>query len=524
MACGQDEKERMDFILQAIRQHKSSKKYLLARDAQLYYEGENPTISRYEKIIYDLQGRAHRDMFTANHKIKSQFFQFVVDQEVNYLLGNGVSFGKSATKKKLGKKTATFDNQISLAAEYALVGGEAFGFWNLDHIDVFELTEFVPLEDEENGALSAGVRFWQIDDTKPMRCTLYELDGYTEYIKRPAEDMAVLNEKRPYIVHTNKSEIGKMAIYTGENYPDFPIVPLRNNRRAMSELRGRRNTVDALDLCCSNMVNNVDEGNLIYWVLTNCGGMDDMDEVKFIEHVKTLHVARADGEEGASAEPHSIEAPFEGTSATIDMLNRKLYEDFQAFDSSAVSAGNQTATAIKASYVPLDLKCDKLERQVTAFINGILELAGIDDEPVYTRNQIVNKQEEVQTVLMMAGYVTKEYITRKLLTILGDTDQAEQILKELDAEEIDRFNGEEDENGNNNQDATQEEVPNVEDALLAAEEEVGKTLNGSQTSSLITVIKGLKSGDISEGQAVRILTTSIGVTREEALAIIRGEE
>jgi predicted ABC-type transport system involved in lysophospholipase L1 biosynthesis ATPase subunit len=53
---------------------------------------------------------------------------------------------------------------------------------------------------------------------------------------------------------------------------------------------------------------------------------------------------------------------------------------------------------------------------------------------------------------------------------------------------------------------------------------VGKTLNGSQTSSLITVIKGLKSGDITEGQAVRILTTSIGVTREEALAIIRGEE
>ena len=38
------------------------------------------------------------------------------------------------------------------------------------------------------------------------------------------------------------------------------------------------------------------------------------------------------------------------------------------------------------------------------------------------------------------------------------------------------------------------------------------------------VHKGLKSGDITEGQAVRILTTSIGVTREEALAIIRGEE
>lgn len=431
----------MDFVLQAIREHKSSTAYRLAADAQLYYEGENPTISRYEKIIYDLQGRAHRDMYTANHKIKSQFFQFVVDQENNYLLGNGVTFKDSGTKKKLGSKAATFDNQISLAAEYALVGGVSFGFWNLDHIDVFEITEFVPLEDEENGALMAGIRFWQLDDTKPLRCTLYELGGFTEYIRRPSEDIKVLREKRAYILHATRSETDETVIYTGENYPSFPIVPLKNNRKGMSELSGRRNTIDAVDLCRSNMVNNVDEGNLIFWVLTNCGGMEDLDDVKFIERIKTIHVAHAGTEEGAQAEPHSIEAPFEGTGATIDMLIRELYEDFQAFDSSAVSAGNQTATAIKASYVPLDLKCDKFERQVTAFINGILELAGIDDEPSYTRNQIVNKQEEVQMVLMGAAYVTAEYITRKVLTILGDADMAEQMLKEMEAEEVDRFDG-----------------------------------------------------------------------------------
>ena len=334
----------MDFVLQAIREHKSSTAYRLAADAQLYYEGENPTISRYEKIIYDLQGRAHRDMYTANHKIKSQFFQFVVDQENNYLLGNGVTFKDSGTKKKLGSKAATFDNQISLAAEYALVGGVSFGFWNLDHIDVFEITEFVPLEDEENGALMAGIRFWQLDDTKPLRCTLYELGGFTEYIRRPSEDIKVLREKRAYILHATRSETDETVIYTGENYPSFPIVPLKNNRKGMSELSGRRNTIDAVDLCRSNMVNNVDEGNLIFWVLTNCGGMEDLDDVKFIERIKTIHVAHAGTEEGAQAEPHSIEAPFEGTGATIDMLIRELYEDFQAFDSSAVSAGNQTAT------------------------------------------------------------------------------------------------------------------------------------------------------------------------------------
>lgn len=96
---------------------------------------------------------------------------------------------------------------------------------------------------------------------------------------------------------------------------------------------------------------------------------------------------------------------------------------------------------------------------------------------------------------------------------------AEDILKQMAADDLGKFDG----NANDIAD-TATDTPTTDEAIDAAEEAVGKTLNGSQTSSLITVIKGLKSGDITEGQAVRILTTSIGVTREEALAIIRGEE
>ncbi len=195
---------------------------------------------------------------------------------------------------------------------------------------------------------------------------------------------------------------------------------------------------------------NVYEGNILYWVLTNCGGMDYSDAGKFLDIVKKSHVAFMDNvNEGAHAEPHTIEAPFTGTQATIDMLEKKLYQDFQAFDASAVQAGNQTATAIKASYVPLDLKIDGFEEQVTEFILGILKLAGIKDKPTYTRNQIVNKQEEVQTVLMVAPYTTPEYITRKLLTILGDADMVEEILKELAAEDLGRFGGNNQQDGGN---------------------------------------------------------------------------
>lgn len=443
------------FIQSAIADHKAGRIYQTAVDAQLYYDGENPTINRYEKIIYDMQGKAHKDMWTANHKIASKFFGIVVDQETSYLLGNGVNFKKDSTKKKLG---SNFDRQVQSAGEYALIGGVAFGFWNLDHVEVFQVTEFVPLEDEENGALSAGIRFWQIAPDRPLRCTLYELDGFTEYIQRPGEEMVQLQEKRAYILHVTEEKADSTRIYNGENYPTFPIVPLKNNRHCKSELVGRRNTVDALDLACSNMVNNVDEGNLIYWVLTNCGGMSDMDAAKFLDRVKTTHIAWAEGGENeSSATPHAIEAPFQGTQTTIDMLEKKLYQDFQAFDSSAVTASNQSATAIKASYVPLDLKVDKFERQVTEFINGILALAGIEDEPTYTRNRIINEQEEMQTVLMAAQYFDEEYITKKALTILGDGDMADEILKRRAAEDLGRFGGNNKQDGGNEPEEEEEE-------------------------------------------------------------------
>lgn len=441
LAVGEDEKARMDFVRRAINEHKGSRAYQMAVDAELYFKGENPTINRYEKIIYDMQGRAHRDMYTANHKIASSFFGFDVRQEVSYLLGNGVTFHGAATKDRLGKK---FDLEMVRAGKYALIAGMAFGFWNFDHLEVFKLREFVPLYDEENGALTAGIRFWQVEDDKPLRATLYEVDGYTDYIQRSGEDMTVLKDKRPYILHMRTSAADGTEIYDGQNYPTFPIVPLKNGEDAISELTGKRNTIDALDLCTSNMVNNVDEGNLIYWVLTNCGGMDDLDDAKFVERLKTLHVSHAEGDDGAKAEAHTLEAPYNGTSATIDMLKRKLYEDFQAFDSSAVSAGNQTATAIAASYTPLDLKVDDFEASVTEFILGILELAGIDDEPSYTRSRIINRSEETQTILMGAEYYDEEYITKKLLTINGDADQYDALMERKAAEETERVEEEPD--------------------------------------------------------------------------------
>ena len=435
IAASENEAAKMAFVFAAITEHKGTKPYIIALDAEQYYRGLNPRITKYEKIIYDMRGDAHVDKWTPNHKIASNFFNFAITQENQYLLGNGATFTKDDTKAKLGDD---FDTKLQDLGKKALVGGVAFGFFNLDHIDTFSLLEFVPLYDEENGELRAGIRFWQVSPDKPMRATLYEEDGYTDYL-RANDKSAILHGKRPYKLKVRTSEADGEEIYDGENYPTFPIVPLWGNDKKQSELVGRQGTLDAFDLLNSNLINNLDEANYIYWVLTNCGGMDDIDDAKFIEQLKTTHVAHADGDSGATAEAHTIEAPYQASESAIRTIQRRLYEDFMCLDVNSLSAANKTATEIKAAYQPLDSKCDMYEYCVIEFVRKILELAGIDDKVTFTRSKVVNKSDEINTLLAAQAYLDDETLVEQVCQILGIADKTDEIIRKRRTEEQSRF-------------------------------------------------------------------------------------
>ena len=425
----------MEFVLSAIREHKGSDLYKTAYDAELYYKHQNPTIMRYQKFVYNQFGQKVPDVWSPNNKIASNWYNYFTTQAVSYLLGNGVTFGKKeATKDKLGKD---FDKKVQDIATHAKNGGVAFGFWNLDHLECFDLTEFVPLYDEDDGGLKAGIRFWQIDDSKPLRATLYELDGYTDYIKRKDKEIETLIEKRAYTQVKTSNAVEGDIILDGENYPGFPIVPLWNVNR-QSDLVGNRGTIDAYDLMVSGLINNVSDGEFIYWILKNCGGMDATDDAKFIEQLKLTRVAHADGDDGAGVEAHNVSVEFEASAEAIDRLERQLFKDFMALKVDDIAAG-ATNDQIQAAYEPINQKTDQFEYCVTEFINGILTLAGIEDEPTYTRSQMSNQSEMLEMVLQCAEYLDEEYVTTKILTLLGDADKAQEVLKRKDAEAADRY-------------------------------------------------------------------------------------
>ena len=430
---GIEDGKRMDFVRKVIDAHKYSDVYKTAITADKYDKRQNETIMEYRKLLYTLAGEAVEDSFSANYKLCSAFFQRFVIQQNQYLLGNGVSWNNPDTESRLGND---FDNRLQELGHDALVDGVAFGFWNYDHLEVFRLKEFAPLYDEEDGALKAGIRFWQIDPLKPMRATLYELDGYTEYIWRDTGG-EVLRPKRAYVLKVRSSVVDGEEIYDGLNYPSFPIVPLWANSHRQSELVGIRESIDAYDLIKSGFANDLDDASLIYWTISNAGGMDDVDLVKFVNHMKTVKAAVVD-DDGARAESHSIEVPYNSREALLDRLRSDMYDDFMALDIKNIADGAVTATQIKAAYEPMNNKADLYEYQVIDFLQEILRLAGIDDDPSFTRSTIVNTQEDVQTVIQAASYLSDDYVTRKILELLGDGDKADDIIQDMLEKEIAR--------------------------------------------------------------------------------------
>ena len=366
------------------------------------------------------------DIWSPNNKIASNWYNYFTTQAVSYLLGNGVTFKNDSSKAKLGKD---FDKKVQDVATHAKNGGVAFGFWNLDHLECFDLTEFVPLYDEDDGGLKAGIRFWQIDDSKPLRATLYELDGYTDYIKRKDEDVAILHDKRAYTQIVKRNDIEGETILDGAPPAGFPMW----NINRQSDIVGNRGTIDAYDLMISGLINNVSDGEFIYWILKNCGGMNDVDDARFIEQLKLTRVAHADGDDGASVEAHNVTVEFEATAEALDRLEKQLFKDFMALKVDDISAG-ATNDQIQAAYEPINQKTDLFEYQVTDFIQGVLKLAGIEDNPTYTRSQMSNQDETLEMVLKSAEYLDDEYVTTKILTLLGDADKAQEVLKRKDAE------------------------------------------------------------------------------------------
>lgn len=465
------ETDKAKFISTIIGEHLRSEKYKIAKSADAYDHQLNETVYNYVRLIFDVLGTPIEDFTASNNKIASNFFHRLNTQRCTYLLGNGVSFTDNTevvfdengnqttidnTKNTLGKK---FDTALKSLVYYGLIHGESYGYWTENsqkgnYLHVFKVTEFVELLDEETSALRAGVRFWQIDASKPMFAVLYEQDGYTKYKSENGyANFIEVQAKKPYKTIIQTTEFDGDMVIGEENYSDIPVIPFYGSKLKQSTLVGMRPGIDSFDLIRSGFANDLSDCAQVYWLLENCGGMSDLELARFRDRLKFNHIAVADTE-NSKVSPYTQEIPYQARKEYLDHIRAGIYEDFGALDVHTVAAG-ATNDHIDAAYQPMDEEADDLEYQVTEFINALLNLIGIEDTPIFKRNRISNEKEQTEMILSAADHLDDETILNKLPFIT--VDEVYKILANKDQQDRDTFTSDafqdnDRNNGNSNDD------------------------------------------------------------------------
>lgn len=438
VSVGDDPIAKGELARSAVSQFTSSKEYIEARDGYAYYDKHNSTIEQYQKTLRTITGRSVPDYWSANYKLKTTFFRRLVVQQVQYVLGNGLQLSEPDDKDKLGRD---FDYKLQLVAKEAMAGGVAFGFWNYDHLEVFGYADtpsrpgFCPLLSEEDASVRAGIRYWfrTAGDILIERYTLYEEDGYTDYVKTGSDEIKVIAKKRGYKTAVKALPDGTIVDICEENYSRLPIVPLYANDTHESELIGIRECIDCYDMIKSGMANNIDDLSEIFWMIKNSGGMDDIDLAQLIQRIRTTHAAVVDSDGGGEIAPQTVSIPTEARQTMLELLRKDIYEDFQSLDVNTLSAAAKTTQEIQAAYQAMDNKCADFEYNVLDFVQNILEIAGITSDPSFAWNRVVNQQELTNMVLSAAQYLDDETVLRHLPWLTPE--EVDALLERKAAEE-----------------------------------------------------------------------------------------
>ena len=402
-----------------------------------------------KNYVYDSDGNAYEDTVSPNHKLTANLFYLFTTQLIAYLLGNGVSFDKPEIKKKLGG--SVFDYRLQRVLAYAMCDGEAYGYVSdkgvtpLCYACKLEGKEpyLIPLVDEDDNQIKAAIRYWRLAPGKPLRITLYELDGYTEYKERVTEEnvntgeLYVLKPKSAYKTKSKSNSIEGDYETDSENYSAFPIVPM-GFICGQSAITGNLSLLHAYNVVLSDMANGVDM-NTTYWKVKNADGMDKRDDNALLYDIFKTHVIHTP--EGVEVDKDEVSMRTAEYQAVLAMIEAVLYDNFQAVRISNIAAGNKTTVEIKAAYENLNLRCDEVEKYVAEFIRGCLIVIGESpDEPFhFKRPNNINQSEFVQLILAALPVIGDDVALKQILESLGMIDEYENIKAQKEAAAMAQF-------------------------------------------------------------------------------------
>ena len=456
------------FIDDAVKTDRQSPIKEKMSEGLKYYDYKHD-ILKFRLFYYNEDGKLVEETNRSNIKIPHAFFTEQVDQKVQYLLSNPVEFETADTELKTYLEEYIDDDfQLMLqemvegaskkAYEFAYVYRAASGKLLFK---VADSRKVIVIYDDMNEVIAI-IRYYDTDITKDNRkvtvtkAELWDTEKTWFFVSSSDyNNRFILDESQeinPRFHQVVEDSDGKLL---GKGFGYIPFLKLSNNKNEKTDLEPIKALIDDYDLMACALSNNlVDFDHPIYAVKGY--GKDNLDElVTNLRTKKTVGVSQEGG-----IDVKTVDIPVTARKTKLETDKEAIYKFGMAFDSSQVGDGNITNIVIKSRYSLLDLKCNKTEIRLRAFIKQLLDIIiqDINDryhksfkrqqvEVVITRSTLINQTDNaetekveaetkgqlIQNLLDVAPYLDDESLLKKICTIQDlDYDEVVQSLGSQD--------------------------------------------------------------------------------------------
>lgn len=387
-------------IYQLIQSDTLSESKRLARTGQKYYDGEHDILN-YKLYYYNADGKLIEDKTRSNIKISHPFFTELVDQTVQYMLSRKEPFVRSsdqALQEQLDEYFGDdFKSELADTLTDCCTGGFGYmySYKNADYKTAFTYADamgVVEVREKDTDDHTQYVIYWYIDRIDKGKVTVKRIqvwdDTNVTYFVQVNEGKIKLDvdeplNPRPHVVYKKDDEEGSF----GDSLGYIPFFKLNNNRKQTSHLKAIKDLIDDYDLMACGLSNNLQDISEGLFVVKGFQG-DNLDEM--IQNVKVKkHIGvEADGD----VDIKTIDIPVTARQAKLEIDEKNIYRFGMGFNSAQLGDGNVTNVVIRSRYALLDLKCNKLETRLRAFLQNLIKIVL---QEINTANETAYQEKDV---------------------------------------------------------------------------------------------------------------------------------
>ena len=448
------------FIDDAVKTDRQSPIKEKMSEGLKYYDYKHD-ILKFRLFYYNEDGKLVEETNRSNIKIPHAFFTEQVDQKVQYLLSNPVEFETADTELKTYLEEYIDDDfQLMLQEMVEGASKKAYEFAYVYRatsgkllFKVADSRKVVVIYDDMNEVIAI-IRYYDTDITKDNRkvtvtkAELWDTEKTWFFVSSSDyNNRFILDESQEINPRFHQVVEDSDGNLLGKGFGYIPFLKLSNNKNEKTDLEPIKALIDDYDLMACALSNNlVDFDHPIYAVKGY--GKDNLDEL--VTNLRTKRTVGVSQDGGIDVK--TVDIPVTARKTKLETDKEAIYKFGMAFDSSQVGDGNITTIVIKSRYSLLDLKCNKTEIRLRAFIKQLLDIIILDIneryhksfkrqqvEVVITRSTLINQTDNAETEKVEAE--TKGQLIQNLLDVAPYLDD-ESLLKkicavqELDYDEV----------------------------------------------------------------------------------------